>query len=316
MTTTSQYLTELVEQKNALADILVDKGVEASKEEKFNTLIPKVADIRAGGGNGDLDITLITDRENFNIESLPEDITTISPYAFYGCTNLSLTELPDSIQEIGDNAFRNCTNLSLTELPDGITSIENCTFVSCKNLALTKLPDTIKNVGYSAFEGCSSMPLNGLPNSVESIGNYAFKSCERMTGEVLLDNIKDIPAGAFYVNGVKKFNLPSVSIVGSDAFNGCSNCTYLALGKLTSVSSTAFKSMFNLEQFYIQGDSSSSLYLQYSTKYSANVLEELIRNLADLTGKTAKTLSIGETNIAKLSDEYIAMLENKNWTLK
>lgn len=39
------YINELKNQRNLLADILSEKGVEASRSEKFNTLIPKVRDI-------------------------------------------------------------------------------------------------------------------------------------------------------------------------------------------------------------------------------------------------------------------------------
>lgn len=48
-----QKFSKLVELKKDLADNLVTKGVEASQEELFNTLIPKVLDI-SGGGGGDL----------------------------------------------------------------------------------------------------------------------------------------------------------------------------------------------------------------------------------------------------------------------
>ena len=50
MPTISQQLTELVNQKNALANNLVAKGVEASTDETLNTLVPKVLDIQTGGG--------------------------------------------------------------------------------------------------------------------------------------------------------------------------------------------------------------------------------------------------------------------------
>lgn len=39
------YINELKHQRDLLADILNKVGVEASKEEKFNTLIPKVLSI-------------------------------------------------------------------------------------------------------------------------------------------------------------------------------------------------------------------------------------------------------------------------------
>ena len=46
--TTEQYLTDLVNQKNALANNLVSMGVEATQDEKLNTLVPKVLDIQCG----------------------------------------------------------------------------------------------------------------------------------------------------------------------------------------------------------------------------------------------------------------------------
>lgn len=43
------YINELKNQRDLLAEILSSKGVTALKSEKFNTLIPKVSDISAGG---------------------------------------------------------------------------------------------------------------------------------------------------------------------------------------------------------------------------------------------------------------------------
>jgi surface protein len=44
-------------------------------------------------------------------------------------------------------------------------------------------------------------------------------------------------------------------------------------------------------------------------------LRALINGLADLTGQTAQTLTIGETLIAKLTEEDIAIATAKNWTI-
>lgn len=48
-----EYVNELKNQRDLLADILLEKGVQASKEEVFNTLIPKIRDI-SGGGEGEI----------------------------------------------------------------------------------------------------------------------------------------------------------------------------------------------------------------------------------------------------------------------
>ena len=43
------YINELKNQRDLLADILTEKGVESSRSEKFNTLIPKVESVGGGG---------------------------------------------------------------------------------------------------------------------------------------------------------------------------------------------------------------------------------------------------------------------------
>lgn len=46
MAATADYLNNLIIQRNALADNLVVKGVEATHDELFDTLVPKVLDIK------------------------------------------------------------------------------------------------------------------------------------------------------------------------------------------------------------------------------------------------------------------------------
>lgn len=50
MATTADYLNKLVSQKNALADNLVTKGIDATHDETLETLVPKVLEISGGGG--------------------------------------------------------------------------------------------------------------------------------------------------------------------------------------------------------------------------------------------------------------------------
>jgi hypothetical protein len=52
-----------------------------------------------------------------------------------------------------------------------------------------------------------------------------------------------------------------------------------------------------------------------STKFEEADLVEIINNLMDLTGKTAQTLTMGATNLAKLTDTEKAIATSKNWTL-
>ena len=53
----------------------------------------------------------------------------------------------------------------------------------------------------------------------------------------------------------------------------------------------------------------------YVTNLNRASLRALINGLADLTGSDAKTFTIGEINIAKLTEEDIAIATAKNWTI-
>ena len=48
MATTADYLNKLIIQKNALADNLITKGIDATHNETLETLVPKVLDITSG----------------------------------------------------------------------------------------------------------------------------------------------------------------------------------------------------------------------------------------------------------------------------
>ena len=75
---------------------------------------------------------------------------------------------------------------------------------------------------------------------------------------------------------------------------------------------TAFYKCTNLKdlKFY---NISRNIDLHYSTKMTREALVEVLNNLARVNGTF--TCTIGETNLAKLTDEDKAIATNKGWTL-
>ena len=59
---------------------------------------------------------------------IPDSVTSISDYAFYGCTELTSVTIPDSVKSIGNYAFYGCTGLTSVTIPDSVTSIGNHAF--------------------------------------------------------------------------------------------------------------------------------------------------------------------------------------------
>ena len=155
MAKTEKYLNQLKADKTALANNLVEKGIEASEDETFTELVPKVLDIPTGAtppakgfivnefdSNGyatDISIVGMTTIPAYALGSYDKN------YVTFLNKNLKNVHFPDNLTEIGNYAFRYCLNLSLQSLPNGITKIGQAAFAIDSLLALKSLPDELVN---------------------------------------------------------------------------------------------------------------------------------------------------------------------------
>ena len=98
-------------------------------------------------------------------------------------------------------------------------------------------------------------------------------------------------------------------------FYGCSKLTTIPQFDTSEV--THMKSMFNscssIEEIHMI-NINANLYIGDSTKFTREALLEIIGNLKAQTSGT-KTLRMGATNLAKLTEEDKAIATNKGWTL-
>lgn len=65
---------------------------------------------------------------------IPDRVTKIGNYAFYGYKRLTSVTIPSSVTSIGNNAFSSCTNLLSVTINGNISNMENNVFSSCSNL--------------------------------------------------------------------------------------------------------------------------------------------------------------------------------------
>lgn len=256
----SEYLAQLLKDKANLVRNLKNKGVSATEDETFTTLIPKVLDIQSGGGQPTITKGLVinecdsegyvTDAEIVGMTSipdyylyntinsnnylsrigdnlkLPEELTSIGANSFYQCTNLSITSLPSNVTSIGKNAFQGCYNLALTSLPDGITAINDYTFAQCSKITISSLPDNIKSIGTYGFGMCSNLAINKLPSKLTSISGNAFFQCSKITISSIPRGVNSIMSNAFAsCTSIEKIEIlsPNISSIAGSVFAGCTN---------------------------------------------------------------------------------------------
>ena len=150
---------------------------------------------------------------------IPNSVTSIGEYTFYGCSGLTAITIPNSVMSIDAGAFYDCTGLKkvivndiaawcgislgnnysnplyyahhlycdedteITELiiPNGVTSIGGGAFYDCTGLTSVTIPNSVTSIGKSAFAYCSGLTSVTIPNSVTSIGEGAFRGCSGLT---------------------------------------------------------------------------------------------------------------------------------------
>jgi hypothetical protein len=113
-----------------------------------------------------------------------ENITTISNYAFSGCSALASVSLPNATT-IGTAAFASCSALSSVSLPSAMT-IGDSALYNRTNLASVILPNAT-TIGSSALSYCSALTSLSLPN-VTTVGSYALYGCSSLTSVYFAQN--------------------------------------------------------------------------------------------------------------------------------
>ena len=139
---------------------------------------------------------------------IPNSVTSIGDYAFYGCCSLTSVTIPNNVTSIGEYAFRGCNNL--TSVTINSNEIVSKNYTSNSNL--------ISIFGSQVIEYI-------IAGGVTSIGDYAFyawNGISELTYVTISNSVTSIGEGAFYENRhiknlivqsktppqIKKYSLP------------------------------------------------------------------------------------------------------------
>ncbi len=179
-------------------------------------------------------------------------------------------------------------------IPDTVTSIGNGAFAYFKQLKTITIPDSVETIGTTPFENCDNL-VYAYVNSKE-VGHIMFGyPCPKLTTIILgpsVEKIQDRLAAG--ISSLTTVYLPNSITYIKEPFYNCPNLEFVTIEN---------------------GFNSNGLDLSTSTKYSAATIVSWLNALADRTGEFAYTLTIGATNLAKLTSDQIAIATNKNWNL-
>ena len=224
-------------------------------------------------------------------------------YMFNGCSSLQSLNVSgwDTSNVTGMSyMFNGCSSLQSLNVSgwdtSNVTSM-NYMFNNCTSLQTLNVSgwDTINVTGMnSMFSSCrslQSLDVSGWDTSKVTIMSYMFSSCRSLQS---LD-----------VSGWDTSKVTNINYI----FGDCINLTTLIGGRtIDEVISNNISALNGLKI-------NISLSITTIENIDRASLRALINGLADLTGSTSRTLTLGSTLIAKLTEEDIAVATAKNWTI-
>lgn len=175
--------------------------------------------------------------------SISEGVEIICMSAFENCLSLQTVDLPSTLKRIEWRAFHTCRSLNCVDFADGILEIEESAFTDCVSLTSIYLPKSIKKIDLYAFEGCSSLEAIRIDPNNEFYSSIDGLLCDK-TGKTILycpygkSGIIDIPEGVTTIaddafsnrSNIICVMIPnSISVLGKNAFYGCSNLEEITL---------------------------------------------------------------------------------------
>ncbi len=177
---------------------------------------------------------------------IPDTITEIGQYQFYGFNNVTSIVIPDSVKSIGSGAFSYCSSLESIIIPNNVTSIEFAVFYGCSSLESIVVPDSVASIGNNAFYNCSSLKSIKIPDNVTSIGEWSFYNCSSLESITIPDNVTSIGERSFYnCSSLESITIPNSASIGKYAFSNCDNIVKatLPISAMNFISSTSEKKL-------------------------------------------------------------------------
>ena len=151
---------------------------------------------------------------------IPEGVTSIGWYAFYGVEGIKSVTFPSTLTSIGGSAFAR-TGLESVAIPPAVTTLEEYTFSTCANLKSVTIPEGVTKIGFSAFAKCGIESLT-LPSTIRSM-SQSFYGNEKLASLTLTDGITTLGESFYSCNALKEVHIPgSVKLTSSD-FSRCEN---------------------------------------------------------------------------------------------
>ena len=180
---------------------------------------------------------------------IPNSVTAIGDYAFYGCSGLTSISIPNSVTSIGSSAFSRCSGLTSVSIPNSVSIIGSQAFQLVKNIIYN---------GNATGAPWGALALNGYIDGEFIYSDSTKNNLEAYIGNedsVFIPNsVITIDAYAFSSNGgIAYIAIPDgVTAIGNNSFSGCTSLSSVSIpSSVHSIGPYAFRQCINLASITI-----------------------------------------------------------------
>ena len=168
-----------------------------------------------------------TATEELNVVTIPDTVTILEGYLFYGCSSLESYDIPKAMidaKKINEYTFCRTKISTLEYIPEEIEKIESNAFANCMSIVNLVIPSGIKTIRYGAFSNCQNMETLTITSNVTMIEERVFEKCTSLQQLNIPNNVQRVGLDSFNgCTGLTRVEFPCDMNFGQDAFDGCVN---------------------------------------------------------------------------------------------
>ena len=179
--------------------------------------------------------------------TIPDNVNTISDFAFYKSQNLRSVTIPSSVTTINSYAFQLSERLTSITIPVNVTTIGNWVFAEITSLTNAVIGNGVSNIGFSTFSSCTILTLVTIGQNVPTISNSMFRNCSSLPSVTIPNSVTTIDIGAFQgCTSLTSITIPSsVTTINDYAFFSCNSLETIGFRGNTSTMTVSGDNIFN-----------------------------------------------------------------------
>lgn len=182
---------------------------------------------------------------------------------------------------------------------------------------IQKLKINGDNYAYDEFilGATSSIYSGGQFKQIEGLETLNSVTTLKIHYQFFIENLT-LPQNIQTLSFINLDSLESIIIPENCKTVTINNCYKISNMTIpSSIETLSLLGLYGLKSLNIPIDFNVSFNISASPYMEHDSLVNILNNLKDLTGDTAKTLTLGTTNLDKLTEEEKEIAINKNWTL-